>query len=100
MFTRRRLLAAGASAVATGPLLRASVPDYLWQGGRSEERRARLQWVLHSSTVIFKWRSVSGMSKSRHSRRWLTPSRPHTALQHGPTDGELTASILRLTRLD
>jgi hypothetical protein len=32
MFTRRRLLGAGASAVAAGPLLRADVPDHLWQG--------------------------------------------------------------------
>ena len=32
MFTRRRLLGAGASAVATGALLRADVPDHLWQG--------------------------------------------------------------------
>lgn len=32
MITRRRLLSAGASAVAARPLLQADVPDHLWQG--------------------------------------------------------------------
>ena len=32
MITRRRLLGAGASAVAANPSLRGDVPDHLWQG--------------------------------------------------------------------
>ena len=32
MITRRRILGAGASALAAPPLLRADVPDHLWQG--------------------------------------------------------------------
>jgi hypothetical protein len=32
MITRRRLLGAGAAAVAARPLLKADVPDHLWQG--------------------------------------------------------------------
>jgi hypothetical protein len=32
MITRRTLLGAGAAAIAAGPLVRADVPDHLWQG--------------------------------------------------------------------
>jgi hypothetical protein len=46
-----------------------------------------LKCVIHDFKISFRWRSVSGMRKSRHSRRMVSPKRSHAEFALGARTG-------------